>query len=193
MRLRSLRPLIAVILVLAAATTCVEAADNYKVDPVHTFAMYRIKHFDIGYSYGRFNDVSGMVMWDKDDPTKSSFTFEVKADSLDTHNDKRDAHLKGPDFFDVKQFPTISFKSTAVKSSGDNKFDVTGDLTMHGVTKSITVPIEKTGEGDTKMMGVRTGWETTVNLKRSDYDIKGLLGPVADDVMIRISFEAVKQ
>ena len=187
------RSLIAVILVLAAAVTCVEAADNYKVDPVHTFTMFRIKHFDIGYSYGRFNDSSGTVVWDKDDPTKSSFTFEVKADSLDTHFDKRDAHLKGPDFFDVKQFPTISFKSTAVKASGDNKFDVTGDLTMHGVTKSITVPIEKTGEGDTKMMGVRTGWETTVNLKRSDYDIKGLLGPVADDVMIRISFEAVKQ
>jgi polyisoprenoid-binding protein YceI len=193
MRLRSLRSLIAVILVLAAATTCVEAADNYKVDPVHSFVLYRIKHFDVGYSYGRFNDPTGMVMWDKDDPTKSGFTFEVKAANLDTHNDKRDAHLKGPDFFDVKQFPTISFKSTAVKSTGDNKYDVTGDLTMHGVTKPITISIEKTGEGDTKMMGYRTGWETTVSLKRSDYGINGLQGPVADDVQLRISVEAQKQ
>jgi polyisoprenoid-binding protein YceI len=191
MRLHSL---IAVMLLVVAAVTCfAPAADNYMVDPVHSFVMYRIKHFDVGYSYGRFNDPTGQVIWDKDDPTKSSFTFEVKAANLDTHNDKRDAHLKSPDFFDAKQFPTITFKSTAVKPAGDNKFDVTGDLTMHGVTKSITVPIEKTGEGDTKMMGYRTGWETTLDLKRSDYGINGLQGPVADDVRLIISFEAQKQ
>ena len=80
-----------------------------------------------------------------------------------------------------------------MKSVGDNKLEVTGDLNLHGVTKSITVPITKTGEGDTKMMGYRTGWETQVDLKRSDYGINGLQGPVGDDVHLIISFEGVKQ
>jgi polyisoprenoid-binding protein YceI len=192
MRHRFLVALLAVAVFTGFAAHVAQAADTYKIDPVHSFVNYRIKHFNIGYSYGRFNDPTGTVMLDSSDPSKSTFSFEIKADNLDTHNDKRDQHLKGPDFFDAKQFPTISFKSTSVKADGD-KYEVTGDLTLHGVTKSITITLEKTGEGDTKMMGVRTGWETTVDLKRSDYGINGLQGPVADDVKLLISFEAVKQ
>jgi len=169
----------------------VRAADEYKIDPVHSAVIYRIMHFNVGNAYGRFNEPTGVVTVDNGAP--SSITFEVKSDKVDTGNPKRDAHLKSPDFVDAKQFPTITFKSKEVKSSGDNKFDVTGDLTMHGVTKSITVPVTKTGEADTKMMGYRTGWETQVDLKRSDYGINGLQGPVGDDVHLIISFEAQKQ
>ena len=168
------------------------AADNYKIDPIHSTVIYKIKHFGIGNAYGRFNNPTGTVSLDAD-ASKSTFEFTVQTANLDTANAKRDSDLKGPDFFDVKQFPTISFKSSSVKSSGESKFEITGDLTLHGVTKTITVPIEKTGEGDTKMMGYRTGWEAQVDLKRSDYGINGMPGGIGDDVHLVISFEAVKQ
>ena len=189
MRLRSV--LAAMVIGLFVLAGSALAADTYKIDPVHSAVIYRIMHFGVGNAYGRFDEPTGTVMVDNGAPTE--FTFEVKTDKVDTGNPKRDAHLKSPDFFDAKQFPTITFKSKEVKSTGDNKFDVTGDLTMHGVTKSITVPITKTGEGDTKMMGYRTGWETQVDLKRSDYGINGLQGPVGDDVHLIIAFEAQKQ
>jgi polyisoprenoid-binding protein YceI len=169
------------------------AAENYKIDSEHATVAFRVSHLGIGNAYGRFNDPTGTVTYDKADTTKTAFTFEVKTANVDTDNDKRDAHLKSPDFFDAKQFPTITFKSKEVKSAGENKFDVTGDLTLHGVTKTITVPVTKTGEADTKMMGYRTGWEAQTVLKRSEYGMNGLQGPVGDDVQLTISFEAVKQ
>jgi len=179
--------------VIASASTAagVFAADNYKIDPIHSTVIYEIKHLNVGNAYGRFNEPTGTVVLDKDDASKSSFTFEVATDKVDTGNPKRDQHLKSPDFFDAKQFPKISFKSTGVKSSGDNKYEVTGDLTLHGVTKTITVPIEKTGEAQTQA-GYRTGWEAHVDLNRQDYGIKGMPGGIGDDVHLTISFEATK-
>ena len=115
----------------------------------------------------------------------------MKTENVDTANEKRDAHLKSPDFFDAKQFPLITFKSTSVKADGDN-FEVTGDLNLHGVTKQITVPLKKTGESDTGKMGYRTGWQAEVDLKRSDFGMTGMQGAIGDDVHLIISFEAVK-
>lgn len=171
----------------------VRAADTYKIDPEHGTVIYRIAHFGIGNAYGRFNKPTGTVTLDKADPTKSTFEFSVATENVDTANAKRDQHLKSPDFFNARQFPNITFKSTAVTKSGDNQYNVTGDLNLHGVTKSITVPIIMTGEGDTKMMGVRSGWEAQADLKRSEYGMNGLAGAVGDDVHLIISFEAVKQ
>lgn len=168
------------------------AADTYKVDPVHSFVPFRIKHLDVSYSYGRFNNPTGTVVWDAADPSQSSFNVELKTENVDTDNQKRDDHLKGPDFFDAKQFPTITFQSTAVKAAGENKFDVTGDLTLHGVTKTITITLDKTGEAQTQM-GYRAGWEAGFKIKRSDYGMTGMVGPVADEVELRVSIEGVKQ
>jgi polyisoprenoid-binding protein YceI len=176
--------------VLPALAQRAHAAENYKIDPVHSAVIFRINHLDVANFYGRFKEPTGAVALDKEDASKSSFTFVVKVENVDTANEKRDAHLKTPDFFNARQFPEITFKSTAVKASGDD-FEVTGDLTMHGVTKSITVPLKKTGESQTQM-GYRTGWETQVDLKKSDYGIKGIPG-VGDDVHLMIAFEAVKQ
>jgi polyisoprenoid-binding protein YceI len=167
------------------------AADNYKVDPVHGTAIFRIAHLGVGNAYGRFNNPTGTISYDKEDPSKSTFNIEIKTEEIDTANEKRDQHLKSPDFFDAKQFPTITFKSTAVKASGDD-LEVTGDLTLHGVTKSVVVKLKKTGEAQTQM-GYRTGWEAHHDLKRSDYGMNGLQGAVGDDVHLVISFEAVKQ
>jgi len=178
-------------LVLSLGTSRALAADTYKIDSEHSVVIYRVTHFNVGNAYGRFNDPTGTVMYDKADPSKTQFTFEVKTDNVDTDNEKRDAHLKSPDFFDAKQYPVISFKSTSVKAEGDT-LQVTGDLDLHGVKKSITFPIKKTGETDTGKMGYRTGWEAEVDLKRSDFGMTGMKGAIGDDVHLVISFEAVK-
>jgi polyisoprenoid-binding protein YceI len=177
-------------LALSLGTAAI-AADTYKVDSEHATVIFRVSHFNVGNAYGRFNDPTGTVVYDKADPSKTTFTFEVKTDNVDTDNDKRDKHLKSPDFFDAQQFPTITFKSTSVKGDGDT-LQVTGDLNLHGVTKSITFPIKKTGEADTGKMGYRTGWEAFVDLKRSDFGMTGMKGAIGDDVHLNISFEAVK-
>src|SRR5688500_4153946 len=181
----------ALVIALSLGTFAV-AADTYKVDAEHAAVIFRVTHLNVGNAYGRFNDQTGTIVYDKADPSKSTFTFEVKTENVDTDNDKRDAHLNRADFFDAKQFPTITFKSTAVKDLGGDKLELTGDLNLHGVTKSITFPIKKTGEADTGKMGYRTGWEAEVDLKRSDYGMTGLQGPVGDDVHLVVSFEAVK-
>ena len=183
------------LVIVAALSPAALAADNYKIDPVHSSVHFRIGHGGIAFVYGRFNDVSGTVAYDKEDPTKSSFNIEIKADSVDTNNEKRDAHLRSPDFFDAKQFPTITFKSTKVESAGEDKLNVTGDLTLHGVTKEITVPVTKTGEADLAemKMGYRTGWEAIVDIKRSDFGMTTMVGPVGDEVKIPVALEAVKE
>jgi polyisoprenoid-binding protein YceI len=173
------------------------AADEYKVDPMHAMVLFRIQHAGIGYVHGRFNDPSGSFTLDEADPSKSKFNVEVQVANVDTHNDKRDAHLKSPDFFNAKQYPTITFKSTSVKKGASaNTLDVTGDLTLHGVTKSVTVPVELTGKGQFPPGAYRAGVETTFTIKRTDYDIKGIPAmptAVGEDVRLTVALEGVKQ
>src|SRR5438477_985714 len=165
MRLKLILPLI-----LLTCTFSFAAGTTYKVDPVHSFVIFRIKHMDIGHVYGRFNEPNGTITIDDADPSKSSFTLELQVQKVDTGIQKRDDHLRSTDFFNAKQFPTIKFASKEVKKT-DKGYEVIGDLTLHGVTKSITINIEQTGQGS---MGPRQliGFETTVELKRSDFGMK---------------------
>ncbi len=144
--------------------------------------------------WGRFNDPAGSYTLDSADPTRSTFNVQLQAANVDTHNDKRDAHLKSPDFFNAKQYPTITFKSTAVKQGANaNTLDVTGDLTLHGVTKSVTIPVDLTGKGQFPPGTERAGVEATFAIKRTDFDIKNMVGPVGDEVRLVVALEAVKQ
>jgi len=185
MRIRFILPLF-----LITTTFSFAAPATYKVDPAHSFVIFRIKHMDVGHVYGRFNEPMGEVTIDDADPTKSTFSLELQTQKVDTGIQKRDDHLRSPDFFNAKQFPTIKFASTAVKKT-DKGYEVTGDLTLHGVTKPVTLNIEQTGQG---AMGPRQiiGFETTVDLKRSDFGMKNMVGPAADDVRLIISLEAGK-
>ncbi len=172
-------------------------AETYKVDPVHASVVFRAVHVNIAPFYGRFNAVGGTFSIDEADPTKSSFHFEVQAASVDTQQQKRDDHLKGPDFFNAKQYPTITFKSTAVKKSErTNVLDVTGDLTFHGVTKRITVPVEITGKGEFPKGTPRVGIESVFSVKMSDHDVKGIPGmpgAIGDEVRLMFAVEGTKQ
>ena len=179
-----------------ALLTCVPqmatAADAYKVDAVHSTAIFRVKHLDASYAYGRFDAISGTFTLDEQDPTKSAFDIQVKADSVDTNDPKRDQHLKGADYFNVKQFPTLSFKSQSVKKAGANTYDVAGELTMHGVTKPVTVKIETSGPVKKPAMmgaGYIAGFEAHLAVKRSDFGMKGGAGMLGDEVRVIVSAE----
>jgi len=166
--------------------------DSFKIDPVHSSVIFSTKHNGISDFYGAFKDVSGTVAFDSADPSKSSVELTVPVESVDTRNEKRDQHLKSPDFFNAKQFPTLTFKSTKIEGTGDS-YKISGDLTIHGVTKPITVDFKKGPEGKGGKGEIRGGGETRFTIKRSDYDMKFMTGPVGDDVNIIVSLEGVKQ
>lgn len=168
------------------------ASGTWKVDPIHSSVVFRIKHFDVAYFYGRFNTVNGTITLD-DDPAKVAIEVEIKAADLDTNNLKRDAHLRSQDFFSVKEFPKITFKSTSAKKAGEKVLDVTGDLTLHGVTKSVSARLTLTGAGKDTKGKERAGGEAHLFLKRSDFGMKYMVGPLSDEVQVIISLEGVKQ
>ena len=168
------------------------AADTYTIDPVHTTIIFRINHLGSSWTYGRFDKVDGTFTVDPANPSDVKFDLSAKTESVDTNSDQRDTHLKSPDFFAAKEFPEITFKSTDVKSTGDKKYDVTGDLTLHGVTKSITVPMEFVGTSDSKQMGSRAGYEAHFSVKRSDYGMDKMVGMVGDEVYLTVSMEGKK-
>ncbi len=139
MRIRNL-----VLPLLLAAVLPASAQDVYKIDAVHSQVGFRIRHVVAKVS-GRFAKFEGAIKVDTKDVSKSSVEVTIDAASISTDNDGRDKHLKGPDFFEVEKFPTITFKSTAVKEVAKGKLEVTGNLTLKGVTKSVTFPITNAG------------------------------------------------
>ncbi|MES2598513.1 MAG: YceI family protein [Verrucomicrobiota bacterium] len=174
----------------AAFNIC--GADTFKIDPVHTSVLFSIKHLGVTNFYAFFKEVSGTVTFDKENPEKSSVELTVPVESVDSRNPKRDQHLKSPDFFNAKQFPTLSFKSTKVELSGDT-YKVSGDFTLHGVTKPITIDFNKGPEGKGMEGEIRGGGETRFSVKRSDYGMTFMQGALGDEVNIIVSVEGVKQ
>ena len=165
------------------------SAETHTIDPVHSTALFKIRHMGASNLYGRFNDISGTIVIDAKDPSKSSVDVTVKVDSLDTGNAKRDQHLKSPDFFAAKQFPAISFKGKDVKVLPDGGFEVAGQLTLHGVTKDLKATVKKVGTGKGMQGGALTGFETSFKIKRSDHDMKQMIPAAGDEVEITISVE----
>jgi polyisoprenoid-binding protein YceI len=166
-------------------------ADDYVVDPVHSGITFRISHLNLTHIFGRFDSFSGGFVLDSSDPTKSSFNLSIRSASIDTNNAGRDNHLRGPDFFNTKQFPAITFSSTSVKPIGGG-YEVTGDLTMHGETKPITCSL-KGGRTAQFQGSPRTGFTTELMLKRSDFGINKFPGMLGDEVYVSIGFEGAKK
>ncbi len=162
----------------------------FNVDSVHSSVVFRIKHFDVSYFYGRFNRVTGKVEFDAEDPVNSSFLIEIKADSVDTNSGQRDRHLKSPDFFNAREFSSIIFKSTRVSRRGDNRLEVGGDLTMHGVTRPLSLSLDYVGPKDARGKSLM-GFETTFTIKRSDFGMNTYIAAKAlgDEVKLFVSLE----
>ncbi len=182
---------VAVVLSLGVAPASA-ALDTYDIDASHSAVIFRIQHMKAGYQYGRFNDFSGTVAFDEANVGASSVKVEVKTTSVDTHNEKRDDHLRNPDFLDCAQFPTMTFSSTSVKAAGTD-YEVAGNLTLHGVTKPVTVKMTKTGAAADPWGGYRMGFEGTLTIKRTDYGMDKKLEGAGDEIRLILAFECVKK
>jgi len=178
--------------ILCAYATPTIAADEYDYDLVHSSVSFKARHLDISWIHGRFNDVAGKFSLDREDPSKSTFSLTIKTDSVDTANEARDKHLRQPDYFDTKQYPTIEFKSTSTKAI-DGGYEVTGDFTMHGTTNKITIVFMGGKEHSFKDVK-RVAFSTELALKRSDYGFdKNAIGPIGDKALIMIDCEGVRK
>ena len=171
-----------------------DAADTYEIDTAHSMILFRAKHNGITYNYGRFNEFTGEITMDEDG-SKSAVEFEVKTASVDTANEKRDQHLRSSDFFSAKQFPVITFKSTKVgmKEGEEDMLEVTGDLELLGVKKSMTVDVEITGRGTGRGGESLIGFESIFTIKRSEFGMTYGAGSVSDDIRLTVSIEAKQE
>jgi len=195
--LRSHRVVALALLVAAAGTFVSAETETFTFDKNHTLVGFRIRHV-VSKVEGRFKDYEGVIQLDRQTPASSKVDLTIQAASIDTGTPDRDNHLRSADFFDVAKFPTITFKSTKVEPKGKDDFVVTGDFTMHGVTKSIEVPVKSNGfarAGKTE----KAGFEIALTLNRKDYgltwnraiDQGGML--LGDDVEITVQVEANKK
>ncbi|HEX6903492.1 MAG TPA: YceI family protein [Thermoanaerobaculia bacterium] len=186
---------VAVLSLLAALPA---GAETYTIDTGHSEVGFKIRHL-VSNVRGRFNDFSGTINMDPKNVQASSVEFRIKADSIDTNQADRDKHLRAEDFFFVEKYPEITFKSDSVKPAGKNKYNVTGTLTMRGVSKKVTLPVTFTGEVKDPWGNTKAGFETATTLNRKDYGIVwnkavdngGVI--LGDDVEIEINLETQKQ
>jgi len=172
-------------------------ADDFAVDGSHTSVIFGISHMGYSFTYGRFNKVSGGFTLEPGKPEATTFQVAIDAASVDTNDAKRDQHLRGPDFLNTGEFPAITFKSTKVspkRSDAGIMLEVAGELTMHGVTRPVTLELQKLGEGPGPGgRGFRTGFTCQTKLKRSEFGMTNMIGAIGDEVAIMISFEGVRE
>jgi len=169
-------------------------ASTWKIDPKHSNAQFVVRHLGISNVQGQFTRVSGTVELDEKDVTKSSVNAIIDATSVDTRVETRDQDLRSDHFFDVAKYPTLTFQSKKITRSSDGKTQMTGDLTMHGVTREVTFDLD--GPSDAikdSGGGMKRGASATGMVKRSDFGINGAKTAVADEVKITLDVEMSKQ
>ncbi len=166
------------------------ATSTWQIDPAHSNAQFVVRHLGISNVQGDFTKVSGTVMLDETDITKSTVTATIDMTSVDTRVQMRDNDLKGTNFFDVATYPTMTFTSTKIEKAGDGMLKMTGNLTLHGVTKEVTFDV--TGPtAPVNQMGVRRGAEATAKISRKDFGITADPVVVGDDVAITLDIEMI--
>ncbi|MDH4871012.1 YceI family protein [Pseudomonas sp. BN515] len=182
-------------LTLGAALFAGQAmAADYVIDKEgqHAFVNFKIGHLGYSYIYGTFKDFDGSFSFDEKNPEASKIKVTLKTASVDTNHAERDKHIKSGDFLNVSKNPTATFESTAVKSTGQGTADVTGNLTLNGVTKPVVIKAKFVGQGDDPWGGYRAGFEGTTTIKLKDFAIQKDLGPASQEAELIISFEGVR-
>ena len=184
---------------MSTATTAATAV-AYTIDPAHSGAGFKIRHLMVAYFRGGFSGVTGDVIFDSTNPANTKINASIDVNTLHTHDEKRDAHVKGADFLDAAQYPTITFVSKKVTAEGKNQWKVLGDLTMRGVTKEATLQVESAGvESKDPWGNLRTGAEATTTIKRSEHGLTfnapletgGVM--LSDEVHIHLDIELIKK
>ena len=182
---------------IVAAVLCLPAfGAEYSIDPVHSSALFKVNHLGASNVWGAIPGVTGRITFDASKPEASSVEITIKPERLTTFNQSRDNHLKSPDFFNAKQFPVITFKSRSWKKTGENSFMVTGDFTLRGVTKELSVAVTHVGMGKNRQGKELAGFETQFTIDRTDFGMTygvAKSGGLGKEVTIIISVESVKQ
>ncbi len=193
--MKSARLLLAMGLSLVVGGSSVRANEIFKFDQTRSTVTFQLRHL-LGTAKGKFTKFDGTIEVDREHPEKSSVVATIQAASIDTANAKRDEHLRTADFFNARQFPEITFRSRRVKQTGPNAGEITGDLTMHGVTRPIILNVQLLGDSESAAKNSTTRWRvTTAPLKRSDFEIgKGTGGEwmIGNDVTVEIAIEAAR-
>ena len=167
------------------------AADTFVVDNAHTAVLFFAGHLGFSTTVGSIRKISGEFILDATDASKSSIKLDLDVSSLDTNEAKRDEHLRGPDFFNVKQFPKATFASKTVVQGKDRTFEVTGDLTIHGVSKVVTIKVKQNARGQDPWGGTRSGFDGELMINRSDFGISGMTGGITNEVKLWLSVEGL--
>jgi polyisoprenoid-binding protein YceI len=187
---------VAVVASLFIATVASAAPQSFKLDPNHTFAVFRVNHLGYSTMIGAFNEISGQLTLDQDQLDNSTVEITLNTTSVDTNHQKRDDHLRSPDFFNAVEFPEMTFKSTSVKTTGDNTMEIAGDLTLLGETKPVTLEavLNKVAEHPIPSYNgvVVAGFSASTSLKRSDFGMNYALEGIGDqiDILLEAEFHA---
>jgi polyisoprenoid-binding protein YceI len=193
-RLTLITLLLASSFVFAADGVKVPVGEKYDIDPSHSAVVFGWNHFGFSNPAARFDKIEGSMLLDKADLTKSSISVTLPVEGLDTGVAKLDEALKSPDFLDVTRYPTIAFKSTRIEKTGENVLKITGDLTVHGVTKPVTLDAKVNKIGIFEIPGVikaqAAGFDATTVIKRSDFGVSKYVPAVSDEIPVRITLDA---
>lgn len=185
--------LIPLLLLVLGAATPLHAAD-YIIDTkgAHAFIQFRIQHLGYSWLYGRFNDFDGRFSYDEKNPAAAKVEVNIRTASIDSNHAERDKHLRGKDFLDVGKFPAAKFVSTGFEEKGNGKAVLKGNLTLHGITKPVSIDVEHIGAGADPWGGQRRGFFGTTRLVLKDFGIDYDLGPASREVYLDLSVEGVK-
>ena len=182
-----------VVTTLALATSAAAQAGTWKIDPNHSSAQFSVRHLGVSTVRGAFTKVSGSASYDPSDPTKDSLEANIEASSVDTRVDMRDKDLRSPNFLDVEKYPAITFHSKQAKASGTGKLQITGDLTIHGVTKEVLLDIDGPSAPMKDPWGnQRIGASASTKINRKDFGVNGAPGVVGDEITITIDAELIQ-
>jgi polyisoprenoid-binding protein YceI len=175
------------------AASAAAQSGTWQIDPNHTAAQFSVKHLGVSTVRGAFTKVSGSAKYDSSDPTKDTMEATIDASSVDTRVTMRDNDLRSPNFLDVAKFPTITFHSKQTKVSGDGTLQITGDLTIHGVTKEVVLDVQGPSAPIKDPWGnQRIGASATTKINRHDFGVNGAPGAVGDDITITIDAELIQ-
>jgi len=180
---------------LASPAVTLATEENYLIDTkdAHAAIEFRIKHLGFSWLVGRFDDFEGTFTYDEENPENSQVTVTIDTASVNSNHAERDKHLRSDDFLHVEKFPQAKFVSTAYKPTGENTAELTGELTLHGVTRPVTIAVEQIGHGDDPWGGYRRGFAGSTRLTLADFGIKRDLGPAAREVHLFLSVEGIRQ
>ncbi|MCX4025355.1 YceI family protein [Endozoicomonas sp. SM1973] len=170
-------------------------AADYQIDTkgAHAFIQFRVKHLGYSWLYGRFNTFEGSFSYDEKKPEATKVNVTIDTASVDSNHAERDKHLRSDDFLDVKKYPKATFISKKVMPKADGKAVLVGDLTLHGVTKEVSIDVTAIGGGKDPWGGYRQGFQGSTSFKLKDFNIKKDLGPAAQEVELILSIEGIRQ